>query len=111
MSDKKKVRSKFRNGCYERDKNKCRMCGATAPSGIATEDFLDAHHITDRNLMPNGGYVKENGISLCEACHVKAENFHISNGETWVPGFHPDDLYKKIGSSKEKASKASEDLK
>lgn len=30
------------------------------------ERDLDAHHITDRNEMPNGGYVPENGISLCK---------------------------------------------
>ena len=23
--------------------------------------------------MANGGYVKENGISLCDCCHIKAE--------------------------------------
>lgn len=85
------------------------MCGKTEP--------LDAHHITDRNLMPNGGYVKENGITLCsgdddnelyykKSCHWKAEQFHI-HGEAY-PGFSPEELYKKIGSSLELAMKASE---
>lgn len=69
--------------------------------------------------MPNGGYVKENGISLCknpihqdkQSCHLRAEKFHISGGKNWEPGLHPDDLYKLIGSSKELAIKASEQLK
>lgn len=65
---------------------------------------MDAHHITDRNEMPNGGYVKENGITLCkEKCHMKAEKFHMTGGKEWEDGFHPDDLYEKIDSSKGKA--------
>ena len=65
------------------------------------ETELDVHHITDRNEMPNGGYVKENGISLCSECHLKAEEFH----QTGIshPGYSPEDLYQKIGSTKELA--------
>jgi hypothetical protein len=69
---------------------------------------LDAHHITDRHLMPNGGYVRENGISLCPDCHVKAEVYH-STGVAH-PGYAPDDLYKAINSNLEKAIEASEKL-
>jgi len=76
------------------------------------EKLLDAHHITDRNEMPNGGYVKENGITLCkEKCHLEAEQFHISGGKNWTDGLHPDELYAKIGSSKEEAISASRRLK
>jgi len=64
---------------------------------------LDAHHISNRNDMPNGGYVVENGISLCPICHPRAE--------CQVLGFKPEDLYPKVGSSKEKAVKASGRLK
>jgi hypothetical protein len=75
------------------------------------DDMLDAHHITDRNEMPNGGYVVENGISVCKKdCHFKVEKFHIFEGKDWEPGLHPTDLYKMIGSSKEKAILASEKL-
>ena len=59
--------------------------------------------------MPNGGYVKENGISVCDDCHLKAEEFHSTG--TAVEGFSPDDLYKKIGSSHEQAVAAAEKLK
>ena len=38
----------------------------------------DSHHITDRKEIINGGYVLENGISLCSACHWKAEQYHIT---------------------------------
>lgn len=91
------------------------MCGSTSSdvrtgNGLTTtgNSYLDAHHITDRNLMPNGGYVKENGISVCPSCHEKAEVFHSTG--TSVTGFSPDDLYKMIGSSYEKAVEASKRL-
>lgn len=58
--------------------------------------------------MPNGGYVKENGVSLCEKCHEKAEAFH--RGEQPEPGFSPPELYVKIGSSHEAALAASKRL-
>lgn len=108
MSQKKKqVRANFRNACYKRDKYCCAMCGFQS-SPEKAEDELDAHHICDRNEMPNGGYVKENGISLCAECHEKAEFFH-SLGEAY-PGYAPEDLYIKIGSSYECAYAASERL-
>jgi len=102
MSKKKKIRETFRNEVFKRDGNKCRVCGNPKAK-------LDAHHITDRHDMPNGGYVKENGISLCDVeggCHMKAEQFHIGKG---VKGFYPEDLYKLIGSNHELA--VSESLK
>lgn len=92
--NKKQVRDKFRTAVFERDGHRCRGCGVMA---------VDAHHITDRNEMPGGGYVKENGISLCILCHAGAEQYHVSGGKTWKEGFHPDDLYRIIGSSKELA--------
>lgn len=92
--NKKEIRNKFRNDVFERDNHKCLFCD---------EDAKNAHHITDRNEMPNGGYVKENGISVCERHHLYCERFHITEGKEWVDGFHPDDLYKIIGSSYEKA--------
>lgn len=110
MTNKKQVRKNFRDSVFKRDKNCCRWCNA-GPFLVNTEDYLDAHHITDRSEMPNGGYVTENGISLCkEDCHMMAEQFHISDGEEYVEGMHPDDLYKLIGSSKELAMQESEKL-
>lgn len=106
MSQKKKaIREAFRTAVFKRDGHKCRTCATVPENG---DDGLDAHHITDRNLMPNGGYVKENGISLCADCHIKAEVFH-QTGEP-LPGFAPDDLYSKIGSSRAIAEAASKRL-
>lgn len=94
--NKKLIRQRFRESVFCRDKNKCRICGRS-------DVKLDAHHITNRNLMPNGGYVLENGITLCNTengCHFKAEINEIK----------PDTLYNLISSSFEKAFVASENL-
>lgn len=114
--NKKEIRKNFRDAVFKRDGHKCIMCGITsadwrkANNEVVTGDtYLDAHHITDRHLMPSGGYVKENGISLCPDCHLKAEQFH-STGVSH-PGYAPDDLYKKINSTYEKAVEASNRLK
>lgn len=129
---KKEVRKNFRESVFKRDGYKCAWCG-NGPFEYEPETELDAHHITDRSDMPNGGYVPENGISLCknprglvmvdgddglsdveihsESCHMKAEKFHISDGKEWNPGMHPNDLYKLINSSYEEAVAASKRLK
>jgi len=99
---KKQVRENFRNAVFNRDGHKCVMCGST-------ED-LAAHHITDRTLMPNGGHVRENGITVCPSCHADAEQYHISGGRKYDEGWAPYDLYVKIGSSHEVALRAVERL-
>lgn len=101
ISQKKLIRQHFRDGVFARDNNCCAIPGCVVSTN------LDAHHITDRNLIPNGGYVKENGISLCEQHHKDAEVFHSTG--TALNGFSPADLYRLIGSSefvaKEKSKK------
>lgn len=97
--NKKEKRIKFREGVLNRDGNRCRVCKRN-------DVKLDAHHITDRNEFENGGYVLENGITLCDydgGCHMKAEKFHMSNGRESVLGYTPDDLYLLIGSNLKKA--------
>jgi 5-methylcytosine-specific restriction endonuclease McrA len=104
---KKQVRQKFRDDVFARDGFACRACGLMSAPERAEEE-LDAHHISDRNEIPNGGYVAENGISLCASCHKKAETFHC--GEPIPPGFDPAELYALIGSSEAEARAASERL-
>lgn len=103
INNKKQIRQAFRDAVFNRAGHKCQKCGTT-------DGKLDAHHITDRSEMPNGGYVPENGISLCEPCHALAEVWHASGQTRSEAGYHPDDLYKIIGSSWEIAWKASETL-
>lgn len=111
MSNKKKsIRKKFREETMQRDKYKCCCCGKKGKDrqgGSGHLKFhddknlveLDAHHISSREEMPNGGYVKENGISVCDDCHLKAENVEL--------GFEPEKLYEIIGSSHDSAIKSS----
>ena len=104
---KKDIRENFKREVFNRDKNTCKICNKKKE-----ESYLDAHHITDRNEVINGGYVKENGITVCKSeCHLKVEKFHITGGEQWENNLHPNDLYKLINSSKELAIMKSEKLK
>ncbi len=109
MGKKQAIRAAFRSAVFKRDKLHCRCCGKAGYDRQELTDKpdqvpLDAHHITDRTQISNGGYVKENGISVCDDCHLKAEAFW-NTGKSEV-GFSPDDLYKIIGSSKEIAEAA-----
>lgn len=99
---KRQVREAFQAAVFQRDGGKCVVC---REQGIDTP-AVDAHHITDRNEMPNGGYTRANGISVCAACHLRVELYHSTG--TAEPGLHPDDLYRLIGSSYEAAVAASE---
>ena len=110
QSRKRAIRAAFRKAVFERA-GYCCECGGVAgrdrqsePSAEKVE--LDVHHITNRNELPNGGYVEENGISVCGECHSKAEEAWATG--TAVEGFAPADLYELIGSSLEEAFEASE---
>jgi 5-methylcytosine-specific restriction endonuclease McrA len=136
MMNKKETRRKFKAEVFKRDNYTCQICGHgnELPEGfnIDPSKYFDAHHITDRSKMPNGGYVKENGITVCKepiglvttdgsdglpdweihdkSCHMRCEEFHISNGSKWEENLHPDDLYRLIGSSHELAYETSKKL-
>jgi hypothetical protein len=58
--------------------------------------------------MTNGGYVKENGISLCPRCHIRAEEWH--NSGKVEKGFHPNELYALIGSSYDLAIRKAKEI-
>nr|WP_309696169.1 HNH endonuclease [Armatimonas sp.] len=94
---KQAIRAAFREVVFTRDGYRCRVCGSA-------DSELDAHHISDRTTMPGGGYVKENGISLCKACHRLAEQLWETGAA--APGFSPEQLYSLIGSSLEQALRA-----
>lgn len=112
---KKDVRAAFRNAVFARDKFTCVVCGKkwTAADADPSLGRINAHHITDRHLMPNGGYVPENGVTVCDggkdSCHMKCEQYHINQGIGWE-GLYPADLYEKIHSSHARAVAASNKL-
>jgi 5-methylcytosine-specific restriction endonuclease McrA len=108
MKTKKQIRAEFRVAVLARDNLCCRCCGKPGydRQGEPQEGRvpLDAHHIIPRDLMPNGGYVAQNGISVCDECHLKAEAGVES-------GFTYEELYALIGSSEQEAIAASEELR
>ncbi len=57
-------RDDFREAVFARDGHKCVFCSLPA---------LDAHHILERRLWPDGGYYLDNGISVCEEHHLACE--------------------------------------
>lgn len=124
MSSKKDIRKKFRDGVFKRDKYTCQICGSkySEKDSDPQLQIINAHHITDRNELDNGGYCVENGITVCDekgkfpgkiSCHMMVERFHISGGDESLvlPEYRPDTLYQKIGSSLELARKRSKALK
>lgn len=58
------TRDAFREGVFARDGHLCVLCRAQA---------VDAHHILERRLWPDGGYYLENGASVCGPCHLACE--------------------------------------
>jgi 5-methylcytosine-specific restriction endonuclease McrA len=96
--NKKAIRERFRAEVFGRDQHKCVIC---------KEPAVDAHHIMDRSLWPDGGYLINNGVSLCAKDHKKAEENKFSTkhlrqmaGIMYVelpPGFDVTKKYDKWG--------------
>lgn len=129
MTRKQLMRKNFRDAVFKRDKYACVVCGFQS-SPEKAEHELDAHHVTPREQMPNGGYCKENGVSVCDpsksgkplahGCHYQAEQILLRIRDGFDPPQNPEDpfykytpaaLYAKIGSSFEKALEASQYIK
>lgn len=104
MQEKLLGRDGFNEAVFERDHHKCVICGDT-------ESPLDAHHIIERRLWPDGGYYVSNGATLCdkgtEGCHYKAETTEISVEDLRIacniqkpiipPDMYSDQVYDKWG--------------
>lgn len=67
------TRNEFRKQVLTRDDYKCVICG--------DREDLAAHHIIERRLFEDFGFYIQNGVSLCELCHIKAEQTVISCDE------------------------------
>jgi len=63
-------REKFRKTVFGRDSNNCLV-------PWCENDADDAHHIIERELWNNGGYIPENGASVCNKHHKYAEDNSI----------------------------------
>jgi len=98
MEPKLLTRDQFREGVFARDNHKCVFCDKPA---------VDAHHIIERRLWPDGGYYMENGASVCEEHHLACERTVISVEDVrhacgitkiWVPPhLYDDHIYDKWG--------------
>jgi len=98
---KKRIRADFNEACKYRDGYKCRLC-TPEENELWVHAHAEVHHIRNREDMPNGGYVKENGITLCPGHHLKVERYPHEY-PTWM-------LYGLIGSSYQQALDASKRL-
>lgn len=92
------TRDAFREGVFARDKHTCVVC---------RQPGVDAHHIIERRLWPDGGYYLDNGATLCAVCHLKAESTELScetirasagiERVALPPHLYPDTRYDKWG--------------
>lgn len=64
------LRDAFRERVFARDGFQCVIC--------KSKDALDAHHILERRLFPDGGYRLNNGATLCHVHHLAAEMTTLS---------------------------------
>lgn len=69
-------RQQFRQTVFDRDNHTCLVPGCDAPAE-------DAHHIIERALWSDGGYVPDNGASVCETHHRAAEDNLIPPQAFW----------------------------
>lgn len=66
-------RQAFREAVFNRDGGRCVFC---------KEPAVDAHHLIERRLWKDGGYVPDNGIAVCANCHLACEQtiFSVEEG-------------------------------
>lgn len=69
-------RNQFRQTVFDRDNHTCIVPWCES-------DAEDAHHIVERSLWENGGYVPNNGASVCETHHRAAEANSIPPQAFW----------------------------
>lgn len=70
-------RKKFRKNVFERDSHECIV-------PWCTNEPVDAHHILERSLWDTGGYIEDNGASVCGKHHSYAEENDIPPQAFWV---------------------------
>ena len=66
----------WRKAVFDRDKYTCQCCGDKSSQGYPVT--LASHHIKNWNDNPDCRYDIDNGITLCERCHL---DFHSAYGK------------------------------
>ena len=92
------TREAFNAKVFARSAGKCVRCGAPA---------VDAHHVLERKLFPDGGYYLSNGAAVCGPCHLDCEYTTLSvervrelagiQSPVLPPGIFPGDTVDKWG--------------
>lgn len=92
------TRQVFGEQVFARSGGTCVFCDQLA---------VDAHHILDRKLFPDGGYYLDNGAALCAHHHIEAEESRLDVAQVRAaagsrvrilpPGFDPAFHYDKWG--------------
>ena len=65
--EKALTREDFKKAVFDLTNGKCCVPGCNC-------DAVDAHHIMNRHLWDNGGYIITNGAALCAKHHLDAES-------------------------------------
>lgn len=91
-------REAFKSVVLARNAGACAFCA---------EKAVDAHHIMERRLFPDGGYYAANGVGVCSGHHLACETTDISVEEArraagieevvLPPHLEPDQKYDKWG--------------
>lgn len=70
-------RKQFRESVFARDDQECIV-------PWCDNDAVDAHHVIEREVWDNEGYIPDNGASVCEKHHKYAEENHIPPQSFWM---------------------------
>lgn len=91
-------REDFKQAVFARSNGRCVFCTAQA---------VDAHHILERKLFPDGGYYLGNGAAVCEEHHWQCETTKLTVQQVrqaagirvpvLPPGLEPNCEYDKWG--------------
>lgn len=76
-------RKEFRETCVSRDGGECIVPACNKEVTASAEGPGDAHHIIERKLWEDGGYIPENGASVCNEHHRFAEDNIIPPQAFW----------------------------
>lgn len=70
----------WRKNVFSRDCYTCQCCGARNSNGNGKTVKLIGHHIKDWKNNVDARYEIDNGITLCEECHIKFHSVYGKHG-------------------------------